>query len=495
MASRQDSEDFDDFEDEDDYMEDDDYGIDVDVDEAKKEEESDKFQYECLKPKDLISTQLKNIEEVNQIFQISASDARILLQHFGWDKERLVERYYDGDQEKLFAEAHIVNPHRETPGQTPRDKEVTCEICFVDYLWEDMHQMKCGHSFCKGCWNTYLNCKIRDDGISQNISCPAHGCPILVDELTVTSILSDPEVLNKYTYLIAREFVSGNKHVKWCPAPGCENAIRVPIIAAAPVKCDCGHTFCFMCANPVHDPVKCDMLKKWLKKCADDSETANWIAANTKECPKCKTTIEKNGGCNHMVCKSQSCKYEFCWVCMGAWEPHGSQWYSCNRFDEKDSQEARETQSKSRASLERYLHYYNRYANHEQSQRFETQLNKKVEKSMDAMQQHNMSWIEVQFLKKAVETLGQCRATLKYTYVFAYYLKKTNESIIFEDNQKDLEMATENLSGLLEKDIQDMNPTELKQAVLDKAHYCESRRKILMEDVIKGYDEDKWKFF
>ena len=31
------------------------------------------------------------------------------------------------------------------------------------------------------------------------------------------------------------------------------------------------------------------------------SETSNWIAANTRECPKCHVTIEKDGGCNHMV--------------------------------------------------------------------------------------------------------------------------------------------------------------------------------------------------
>ena len=77
------------------------------------------------------------------------------------------------------------------------------------------------------------------------------------------------------------------------------------------------------------------MLAQWLKKCADDSEvgqyvclyvyvctclrgghsslslssqTANWMQANTKECPKCKSTIEKNGGCNHMVCRTPGCK-------------------------------------------------------------------------------------------------------------------------------------------------------------------------------------------
>ena len=51
---------------------------------------------------------------------------------------------------------------------------------------------------------------------------------------------------------------------------------------------------------------------------------------------------------------------------------------------------------------------------------------------MDEMQQHNMSWIEVQFLRKAVDILCECRRTLMFTYVFAYYLKKNNQSEIFE---------------------------------------------------------------
>ncbi len=54
---------------------------------------------------------------------------------------------------------------------------------------------------------------------------------------------------------------------------------------------------------------------------------------------------------------------------------------------------------------------------------------------MEEMQQHNMSWIEVQFLKKAVDILCECRRTLMFTYVFAYYLKKNNQSEIFEVSQ------------------------------------------------------------
>ena len=57
-------------------------------------------------------------------------------------------------------------------------------------------------------------------------------------------------------------------------------------------------------------------------KCRDDSETYNWLMSNTKACPKCATSIEKNGGCNHMTCKNSSCKFEFCWVCLGPWKDH-----------------------------------------------------------------------------------------------------------------------------------------------------------------------------
>ena len=88
--------------------------------------------------------------------------------------------------------------------------------------------------------------------------------------------------------------------------------------------------------------------------------------------------VEKNGGCNHLICKNQSCKYEFCWVCLGAWEPHGSSWYNCNRFNQDDAKKARDDQDRSRSALQRYLHYYKRYHNHHESLRLENKLLEQV---------------------------------------------------------------------------------------------------------------------
>lgn len=103
-----------------------------------------------------------------------------------------------------------------------------------------------------------------------------------------------------------------------------------------------------------------------------------------------------------------------------------------------------------------------------QSLKFENKLYASIKDKMEEMQHHNMSWIEVQFLKKAVDVLCQCRQTLMYTYVFAYYLLKNNQSIIFEDNQRDLESATEKLSEYLERDITSDNIVDIKQRVQDK---------------------------
>lgn len=258
-----------------------------------------------------------------------------------------------------------------------------------------MTGLECGHRFCTQCWGEYLTTKIMEEGLGQSIACAAHACDILVDDVTVMRLLTDHRVKLKYQHLITNSFVECNRLLRWCPSADCTYAVKVQYVDARPVICKCTHMFCFECGENWHDPVQCRLLRKWIKKCDDDSETSNWIAANTKECPKCNVTIEKDGGCNHMVCKNQNCKHDFCWVCLGSWEPHGSSWYNCNRYDEDEAKAARDAQEKLRSSLARYLHYYNRYMNHMQSLKFENKLYASVKTKMEEMQQHNMSWIEV----------------------------------------------------------------------------------------------------
>merc|ERR1712129_345529 len=148
---------------------------------------------------------------------------------------------------------------------------------------------------------------------------------------------------------LERSFVDENPNIKWCPASDCTCAIKASK-GQRGVRCLCKHRFCFDCMLDDHRPCTCDDLKRWLIKCKDDSETYNWLMSNTKSCPKCGTSIEKNGGCNHITCKNGSCKHEWCWVCLGPWKDHSGSYYSCNMYntdeDRKTEVEVKEMESR-----------------------------------------------------------------------------------------------------------------------------------------------------
>ncbi|KAM4064602.1 IBR domain, a half RING-finger domain-containing protein [Hirsutella rhossiliensis] len=452
--------------------------------------------FKVFQPADIQRQQDDMINEVNMILDMRKEDAAILLRYFRWNKERLLEDYMDRPDQVLEA-AGLSNNSSALP-KLEAIPGFMCDICCEDDQGLQSFAMKCGHRYCVDCYRHYLTQKIRGEGEAARIQCPSDGCGRILDtrslDLLVTADLTD-----RYRDLLNRTYVEDKDVFKWCPAPDCPNVIecgvkRKDLEKIVPtVECRCGYRFCFGCPNPDHQPAPCDLVKKWLKKCADDSETANWISANTKECPKCSSTIEKNGGCNHMTCRK--CKYEFCWMCMGLWSEHGTSWYNCNRYEEKSGSEARDAQAKSRTSLERYLHYYNRYANHEQSAKLDRDIAQKTEKKMVQLQTTSgMSWIEVQYLNSASQALQTCRQTLKWTYAFAFYLAKNNLTEIFEDNQKDLEMAVENLSEMFEKSIQELAEPKLKVDIMDKTSYCNKRRVILLEDTADNLVKAKWTF-
>ena len=139
------------------------------------------FKYEVLKPDEIVKHMVECIKEVNQVVQLT----RILLHHFRWDKEKLMERFYDSDQERLFKEAHVVSPFKSMSGNTMmrslssqqstsssssqrNNKDIVCEICYeTSKDGSNMSGLECGHMFCKMCWRDYLTTKIMDEGIGQ----------------------------------------------------------------------------------------------------------------------------------------------------------------------------------------------------------------------------------------------------------------------------------------------------------------------------------------
>lgn len=106
------------------------------------------------------------------------------------------------------------------------------------------------------------------------------------------------------------------------------------------------------------------------------------------------------------------------------------------------------------------------------------------------MEQEAMPYADRQSLENAFKVLQACRRTLKYTYPFAYYLERNNQSEIFEENQANLERQTEFLSGFLEREFDGKH--ESVTQLRDKTSFCEQRRKILLQHCKHGYSTHAW---
>ncbi|PAA77784.1 hypothetical protein BOX15_Mlig002420g1 [Macrostomum lignano] len=452
--------------------------------------------YTVLTPEDLWDSMQRVIDSAAEVLHLPRQYIRLLLRAFRWDKDRLLDSYYEADPDEFLAKYHIPQQQQQQQQEKqPHSSAEMCEICLAES--PSLSGAGCGHRFCSDCWTAYLEEKMASNGQFDAFQCPAHRCPAQADDFLVDQHLINGRLRSQYRRSILQTYVSNTRRLAPCPGLDCDMAVSLTDDTGGlvcRVTCRCGKSFCFACGNDWHEPIGCEMLRRWLQKNEGESMNTQWFLVHTKPCPKCHATIEKDGGCNHMVCRNVSCRYEFCWVCMGEWQPHGNQWYNCNRFDKDRADKLKQAQAVSRDYLVRYLHYYDLYMNHRRSMELESRLIGIISAKMTEIQQAGLSWVECRFLRDAVDALCKCRRVLMYTYVFAYYLKPSNQQRIFEDNQRNLQLTTEALSEVLERELDLANLQRLKQNVQDRYRYCTSRAAALLQHVYEGYQGDWWTF-
>jgi ariadne-1 len=364
-------------------------------------------EYRLLREDEILAEQQRIINEVASILEIPAECANTLLIYFKWNKDVLFDKYY-ADPKQVRKEAGIQHL-----GVASRPSAAfMCEVCLGDCPASEGFGLGCKHVFCKGCWAGYLSAMVSDQGPNCIFTkCLMDGCGESVTR-SVVSAMAPREAADRWLQFELKHFVSISKNMTWCPAPGCSNAFvaRVPVKTA---QCSCGMKFCFRCGKESHAPVNCDMLDKWLAKCGNESETANWILSNTKKCPQCAVRIEKNQGCNHIVCRNKGCKYEFCWICSGPWSEHGQStggYYKCNKYRSVEVNDtapgAGGAEARAKAELDKYLFYFQRYNNHDAAGRFAAKHRETTQKRMAELQSTAVtSWADVGFLESATEAL------------------------------------------------------------------------------------------
>ncbi|XP_010268120.1 PREDICTED: probable E3 ubiquitin-protein ligase ARI8 [Nelumbo nucifera] len=417
--------------------------------------------YTILNEDDIHQRQEEDISVISTVLSIPKVSASILLRHYNWSVSKVHDAWFADEEKVRKAVGLLEKPVVHIPKNV---RELTCGICFEMYPRDRMHAAACGHPFCSTCWTGYISTSINDGPGCLMLRCPDPSCGAAVGQ-DMINILAPNEDKEKYSRYLLRSYIEDNRKTKWCPAPGCDYAVDFVVGSGSyDVMCKCSYGFCWNCTEEAHRPVDCGTVAKWILKNSAESENMNWILANSKPCPKCKRPIEKNQGCMHITC-TPPCKFEFCWLCLGAWSDHGERtggFYACNRYETAkqegayDETERRREMAKN--SLERYTHYYERWATNQSSRQkaladLQQMQAVQIEKLSDKQSQPES---QLKFITEAWLQIVECRRVLKWTYAYGYYLPEHENAKrqFFEYLQGEAESGLERLHQCAEKELQ-----------------------------------------
>ncbi|XP_052733984.1 probable E3 ubiquitin-protein ligase ARI7 isoform X2 [Vigna angularis] len=400
----------------------DDYFEEADRIESRRPEQN----FTILKESDIKQRQEEDVTRVATVLSISRIFASILLRYYNWSVSRVHDAWFADEEQVRKSVGLLEKPIVQHDNNT---RELTCGICFENYPRARIEMASCGHPYCISCWEGYISTSISDGPGCLMLRCPDPTCGAAVGQ-DMISLLKSDEDKQKYARYLLRSYIEDNKK----------------------------------CTEEAHRPVDCGTVAKWILKNSAESENMNWILANSKPCPKCKRPIEKNQGCMHMTC-TPPCKYEFCWLCLGVWSDHGERtggFYACNRYETAkqegvyDDTERRREMAKN--SLERYTHYYERWASNQSSRQkaladLQQMQTVHIEKLSDIQCQPES---QLKFITEAWLQIIECRRVLKWTYAYGFYLPEHElaKKQFFEYLQGEAESGLERLHQCAEKELQ-----------------------------------------
>eukprot|EP01116_Phalansterium_solitarium_P011961 TRINITY_DN27860_c0_g1_i1.p1 TRINITY_DN27860_c0_g1~~TRINITY_DN27860_c0_g1_i1.p1 ORF type:complete len:302 (+),score=38.75 TRINITY_DN27860_c0_g1_i1:53-958(+) len=233
-----------------------------------------------------------------------------------------------------------------------------CSICFeteaaalVQLGWG------CEHRFCRACLRDYLTAKIgggatvtrevswgvRDRAgalviksqLLSGVVCPRFQCACIIDQTKIADIV-DPIVFDKLNRYLSNAAVEAMRaDLPPCPAIGCGGVLQE--------DCQCTNADCRLRTQVIQ-------LRKSAKEARHTSRSqqlqARMLAAVGKSvyllatkvgmkcCPNCWVPIEKNLGCDHMICSR--CNHDFAWSKAPLFGT-GSHWFRPQRGEKREA--------------------------------------------------------------------------------------------------------------------------------------------------------------
>lgn len=264
------------------------------------------------------------------------------------DTNLLFSHINDLDNIDLLAETESNVSSLENNYERVTSEKHDCHICFEnEYVNE---RACCGFRACNKCINMYIKTQIKECCGNVRIECLNSKCNKLIHRNEITERMSRYDKDSLKTYL--KFLVDANKDSNCKTCPRCSHILRLDeyrnnLVNLASsgesgeadaskaksakktskkksasnnnssftkVQCnECLLIWCFQCHAPYHDGITCSEFKKGDKMLKYWAKEVHYGQCNAQVCPKCNIYIQRNKGCDHMVCTY--CLTEFCYKC------------------------------------------------------------------------------------------------------------------------------------------------------------------------------------
>lgn len=230
------------------------------------------------------------------------------------------------DKDYKLALSMIANRKREEDLPMRNTTERDCVICWTEA--DNPIRTRCKHTYCADCFEMFCFSGATGNG-EFCIRCAGDLSKRM--EILALDELQEHLSPNTFADLLESSFKSHVRrhpqHFRYCPTPDCGQVYRATSSASVFSCSNCFTPVCTTC-HVNHQGVTCAEHK--------DLESGGYEALERtkrqlgiKDCPKCKTAIEKTEGCNHMVC--EGCRTHICWKCMRTFKDSGSCYAHMNR--------------------------------------------------------------------------------------------------------------------------------------------------------------------
>jgi hypothetical protein len=249
---------------------------------------------------------------------VGAENCQILLSH---ERTLLVRGNEQTYRIACEAVEKVQSRHAHRPAPSP---QLVCPVCFDEASYPV--RLSCGHSWCTSCLERYLVSAVENKAFPLTCLGNDASCTERIPLLLAKDILSGDDFAALCEASFWSHVHARTEEFHHCPTPDCAQVYRAAPLSAILQCPSCLVRICSACHTEAHDGLTCEE-----RDVAEDKLYHEWAATHdVKNCPGCKTPIERSEGCNHMTCTR--CQTHICWECLATF-PKGDGIYQHMRYE------------------------------------------------------------------------------------------------------------------------------------------------------------------